>query len=114
MATRRFSTVRQYVDAHVSVHVLSSLFDPIELYDNEYHLFNDVSMCRVRLCWFHRTDARRSNGVSVPIFLHILDDGHLFLHFLSPGHREQGHRVLHDLLTGGSSSLLIDEDLNDE
>ena len=49
--------------------VLSSLVDHVELYDNEYHLLNDVSMCRVRFCRFHRTDARRSNGVSVPIFI---------------------------------------------
>ena len=93
--------------------VLSSLFDHVELYDNEYHLLNDVSMCRVRLCRFHRTDARQSNGVSVPIFIPFMMDISFFT-LLSLDHREQGHRVLHELLTGGSSPPLIDEDLNDE
>lgn len=99
-----------------STFVLASLFDPLELYDHEYHLLNDVSMCRVRLCRFHRTDARRSNGVSVLIFLSYRSWWtSLPLHFpLSLDHREQGHRVLHDLLTGGSSLLLIDDDSNDE
>ena len=53
---------------------------------------------------------RSSKPWRVSTDLHTVHDGD----FLSLDHREQGHRVLHDLLTGGSSLLLIDEDLNDE
>jgi hypothetical protein len=74
-----------------SFFLLSSI-DPVELYDNEYHLLNDVSMCRVRLCRFHRTDARRSHGVSVPIFIPFMMDISSFIFSLTRSPRTGSSR----------------------